>query len=70
MAKLANKGADLIIGNDVSAPHVGFGHDTNAVVVLGADGTEIEIPLSDKREIARAVLDSALDVRQRSTGRA
>ncbi|MGI9601411.1 MAG: bifunctional phosphopantothenoylcysteine decarboxylase/phosphopantothenate--cysteine ligase CoaBC [Acidimicrobiales bacterium] len=62
-AKLAKKGADLIIGNDVSAPAVGFGHDTNAVIVLGVDGSEVEIPLSDKREIARAVLDSALDVR-------
>jgi len=65
-AKLAKKSADLIIGNDVSAPEVGFGHDTNAVVVVGADGTEIDIPLSDKREIARAVLDSALDVRTRT----
>ncbi|MDH4169119.1 MAG: bifunctional phosphopantothenoylcysteine decarboxylase/phosphopantothenate--cysteine ligase CoaBC [Acidimicrobiia bacterium] len=67
-AKLAKKGADLIIGNDVSAPEVGFGHDTNAVIVVGADGFDKEIPLSDKREIARAVLDSALDVRTR-TGR-
>ncbi|MDH3707013.1 MAG: bifunctional phosphopantothenoylcysteine decarboxylase/phosphopantothenate--cysteine ligase CoaBC [Acidimicrobiia bacterium] len=67
-AKLAKKGADLIIGNDVSAPQVGFGHDTNAVVVVGSDGSVTDIPLSDKREIARAVLDSALDVRT-STGR-
>ena len=29
--KLAAKGADLIVANDVAAPGTGFGHDTNAV---------------------------------------
>ena len=31
--KLARKGADLIVANDVSAPGVGFEHDTNEVVI-------------------------------------
>ena len=31
---------DLIVANDVSAPGVGFDHDTNAVVILGADGID------------------------------
>jgi phosphopantothenoylcysteine decarboxylase/phosphopantothenate--cysteine ligase len=56
--KLRRKGLDLIVGNDVSAPGVGFEHDTNAVVILGGDGTSVEVPLSDKRAIARAVLDA------------
>jgi phosphopantothenoylcysteine decarboxylase/phosphopantothenate--cysteine ligase len=56
-AKLARKGADLIVANDVSAPQVGFEHDTNEVVILTRDGREIEVPLSDKRQVARAVLD-------------
>ncbi len=56
--KLARKGIDLIVANDVSAPGVGFEHDTNAVVILGADGTTLEIPLTDKRAIARAILDT------------
>src|SRR5690606_24409844 len=30
--KLARKGIDLIVANDVSAPGVGFEHDTNAVL--------------------------------------
>jgi phosphopantothenoylcysteine decarboxylase/phosphopantothenate--cysteine ligase len=55
--KLARKGADLIVANDVSAPEVGFEHDTNAVVVLGRDGREVEVPLQDKRQVAAAVLD-------------
>jgi phosphopantothenoylcysteine decarboxylase/phosphopantothenate--cysteine ligase len=56
--KLRRKGIDLIVGNDVSAPGVGFEHDTNAVVILGAEGGVTEVPLSDKRAIARAVLDA------------
>ncbi len=55
--KLARKGIDLIVANDVSAPGVGFEHDTNAVVVLAADGSAHEIPLTDKRAVARAILD-------------
>ncbi|HJR26345.1 MAG TPA: phosphopantothenoylcysteine decarboxylase, partial [Acidimicrobiales bacterium] len=56
--KLRRKGIDLIVGNDVSAPGVGFEHDTNAVVILGGDGATTEVALSDKRAIARAVLDA------------
>jgi phosphopantothenoylcysteine decarboxylase/phosphopantothenate--cysteine ligase len=65
-AKLARKRADLIVGNDVSAPGVGFEHDTNAVVILCASGREAEVPLSDKSEIADALLD--LVVEERSGG--
>jgi phosphopantothenoylcysteine decarboxylase/phosphopantothenate--cysteine ligase len=55
--KLTRKGADLIVANDVSAPEVGFGHDTNAVVVLVRDGRAVEVPLQDKRHVAIAVLN-------------
>ena len=64
--KLARKGIDLIVGNDVSAPGVGFEHDTNAVVILGADGTSTDVPLSDKRAIARAILDRITSTRSNS----
>ena len=36
--KLDRKGVDLLVVNDVSAPGAGFDHDTNAVVILDADG--------------------------------
>ncbi len=62
-AKLARKRADLIVGNDVSAPGVGFEHDTNAVVILCASGREVEVPLSDKSEIADALLDVIVEER-------
>ena len=37
--KLERKGVDLLVVNDVSAPGVGFDHDTNAVVILTTDGS-------------------------------
>jgi phosphopantothenoylcysteine decarboxylase/phosphopantothenate--cysteine ligase len=57
-AKLRRKGLDLIVANDVSAPGVGFEHDTNEVTILGSDGEQTDVPLSGKREVARAVLDA------------
>jgi phosphopantothenoylcysteine decarboxylase / phosphopantothenate---cysteine ligase len=63
-AKLAAKGIDLIVANDVTAPGAGFEHDTNHVVIMDADGTEREVPLADKRAVARAVFDA---VTQRRT---
>ena len=63
-AKLQAKGVDLIVANDVSLPEVGFEHDTNAVVLLGADGGLTEVPLCAKREVARVVIDKALNIHQ------
>ena len=61
--KLARKGVDLIVANDVSAPGVGFEHDTNAVVILAADGSAQDVALRDKRAIARAILDAVSTTR-------
>jgi phosphopantothenoylcysteine decarboxylase/phosphopantothenate--cysteine ligase len=61
--KLQRKNLDLIVANDVSAPGVGFGHDTNAVTILSADGQQIQVPLADKHSIATAVLDSVVKSR-------
>jgi phosphopantothenoylcysteine decarboxylase/phosphopantothenate--cysteine ligase len=51
---------DLIVVNDVSAPGTGFDHDTNAVSILGADGSTTEIALTSKDQVANAVLDSVI----------
>jgi phosphopantothenoylcysteine decarboxylase/phosphopantothenate--cysteine ligase len=61
--KLAEKGADLIVANDVAAPGAGFEHDTNEVVIIGATGTDHHIALRDKRAVARAVLDAVIQHR-------
>jgi phosphopantothenoylcysteine decarboxylase/phosphopantothenate--cysteine ligase len=59
-AKLLAKGVDLMVANDVAAPHVGFDHDTNAVTIFGADGTVTPVPLTAKGAVAEAVLDRVL----------
>ena len=64
--KLARKGADLVVANDVSAAGVGFEHDTNEVVILSTAGLDQTVALSDKRAVARAVLDAVLQHRHRS----
>ena len=56
--KLARKGCDLVVVNDVSKPGVGFDHDTNEVVILGRDGSEEHVALTSKRAVADVLLDS------------
>ena len=63
--KLADKGIDLIVANDVSAPGVGFEHDTNAVVIMSAEGSDHEVGLTDKQTVARAVVDAVVACRAR-----
>jgi phosphopantothenoylcysteine decarboxylase/phosphopantothenate--cysteine ligase len=58
--KLQRKGVDLLVVNDVSAPGAGFDHDTNAVTILGADGSTTEIALTSKDSVANAVLDRVM----------
>ncbi|MGH9136257.1 MAG: bifunctional phosphopantothenoylcysteine decarboxylase/phosphopantothenate--cysteine ligase CoaBC [Acidimicrobiales bacterium] len=58
--KLAKKGADLVVANDVGAPDVGFEHDTNEVVIVSATHEAESVSLSDKRAVARAVLDAVI----------
>jgi phosphopantothenoylcysteine decarboxylase/phosphopantothenate--cysteine ligase len=56
-AKLTAKGLDVVVANDVSAPGVGFDHDTNEVTILGADGSRRHVARAAKREVASAVVD-------------
>ncbi len=58
--KLRRKHLDLVVANDVSAPGAGFGHETNAVVILTADGDSIDVALTDKTAVATAVLDAVV----------
>ena len=56
--KVRRKGVDLVVANDVSAPGVGFGHETNSVTIVGADGPVAEVALTSKLQVADAVLDA------------
>ena len=62
--KLVAKQLDLIVANDVGAPGAGFEHDTNRVVLVFANRVDHDVPLSDKRTVARAVLDAVVDLRK------
>ncbi|HVV52097.1 MAG TPA: phosphopantothenoylcysteine decarboxylase, partial [Polyangia bacterium] len=53
--KLAEKGCDAIVANDVSAPGIGFDAEDNAVTVLFADGARAEIPRASKRAVAESL---------------
>jgi phosphopantothenoylcysteine decarboxylase/phosphopantothenate--cysteine ligase len=61
--KLEQKNLDLIVANDVSAPQVGFQHDTNAVTLMRRDGVVTTIALTDKRSVARAILQCVAELR-------
>jgi phosphopantothenoylcysteine decarboxylase/phosphopantothenate--cysteine ligase len=56
--KLARKKVDMIVANDISRTDAGFDADTNAVVLVTADGTE-PVPLATKAEVAGVILDRA-----------
>lgn len=63
--KLLAKNLDLVVANDVSAPGVGFSHDTNAVTLLRPNLEPVSVALASKHSIACAVLDSVGDIRSR-----
>ena len=56
-AKLAAKGCDLVIANDVSAPDAGFAVDTNRVIAVDAAGAT-ELPFGSKAAVAHRILDA------------
>ncbi len=55
--KLARKGIDLLVANDVAEAGSGFGTETNRVTILDADGGRDELPLMPKRAVADRILD-------------
>jgi len=58
-AKLARKGCDLLVVNEVGGPGhpTGFEGADNAAVVIGADGSETPVPLGSKAALAAVVWD-------------
>jgi phosphopantothenoylcysteine decarboxylase/phosphopantothenate--cysteine ligase len=56
-AKLARKGCDLLVVNAVGKG-VAFGQAGNAAVILGADGSEQDVPFGPKAVLAAAVCDA------------
>ncbi|MFF1909382.1 bifunctional phosphopantothenoylcysteine decarboxylase/phosphopantothenate--cysteine ligase CoaBC [Kitasatospora sp. NPDC058218] len=55
-AKLARKGCDLLVVNEVGNGKA-FGADVNEAVVLGSDGSETAVPVGPKEALADVVWD-------------
>ena len=64
--KLATKGADMIVANDVTQEGAGFDVDTNIATLFLSDGRELPLPKMTKLELADRILDQVLELRQRS----
>ena len=54
--KLARKGCDLLVANDVAEAGSGFGSETNRVTLLHADGRDEPWPLLPKTEVAERLV--------------
>ena len=61
--KLAEKNADLIVANDVTAEGAGFDGDTNVVTLFSRDGRDLPLPKLTKQEVADRILDEVLRLR-------
>jgi phosphopantothenoylcysteine decarboxylase/phosphopantothenate--cysteine ligase len=54
--KLASKGLDLIVANDVTQPDAGFAVDTNRVTFISAAEPPRALPLQSKLDVGRALV--------------
>jgi phosphopantothenoylcysteine decarboxylase/phosphopantothenate--cysteine ligase len=63
--KLARKGADMIVANDVTQEGAGFDTDTNIATIFLRDGRELPLPKLTKFEVANRILDRVLEIQKR-----
>jgi len=60
-AKLEKKSIHMIAANNLKVAGAGFGVDTNVMTLITADEC-VELPLMSKDDVARAILDKALEL--------
>jgi phosphopantothenoylcysteine decarboxylase/phosphopantothenate--cysteine ligase len=63
LRKLREKGLDLIVANDVSAPDAGFEVETNRAALIDREARVEQLPLMSKRELADIILDRVVAIR-------
>lgn len=61
--KMKAKNADMIVLNSLNDKGAGFGHDTNKVTLLFADGSNKALPLQSKNLVAEAIVDNIVQLR-------
>ena len=64
--KLARKGLDAVVVNDVGQSGIGFDSSDNEVTILTAH-QELHVPRATKAEVAAAILDAVLSHRSSTT---
>jgi len=65
--KLARKGLDMVVMNDVSDSRIGFDSADNAVTLVTGTGA-VPVDLAEKREIADRILDRAAELHREKSG--
>jgi phosphopantothenoylcysteine decarboxylase / phosphopantothenate---cysteine ligase len=63
--KMAKKGLDMVIANDITQEGAGFNVDTNIATIITAED-EQALPLMSKRELADRILDAVISLRGRT----
>ncbi len=61
-AKLERKNLDMIVANNLKTKGAGFGTDTNVVTLITKDSLT-ELPIMQKEEVARQLIDTILEMR-------
>ena len=61
-AKLKRKSLHLIVANNITEAHSGFGTDTNKVTLIDSQGKIEALPLLPKSEVADKVLDKVVNL--------
>ncbi len=61
-AKLERKNLDMIVANNLKTKGAGFGTDTNVVTLITKDSLT-ELPIMQKEEVARQLIDTILELR-------
>ena len=65
--KLADKGIDMVVVNDISRRDIGFEADANEVVIVSPEH-ERRVPRAPKEEVADAILDEVEHRREEARG--
>jgi phosphopantothenoylcysteine decarboxylase/phosphopantothenate--cysteine ligase len=60
--KLARKGLDLIVANDISAPDSGFGVDSNRATLIDREGGQQPVKLTSKTRLAELVIERVTEL--------
>jgi len=61
--RLIENNLDLIVANDVSRSDIAFGSDYNEVYIIDRSKNIVHIPKSSKREVARKIVEVAVNVK-------